>query len=405
MCISDTGTLPCLLPCFHGLGRLLCRAMDLCHGVQALGLEKKVRAAEMSVLNRYGVMADLSALKEEQLDQALKGRVPVKMAPDMTFASWCDQLLGQNVRVPVARFEDPVPGKTKLSKLAVARDLSKSFKARDRQLQAALNEAENRVDQLKAEIKTLKQGSARAEPVTPVSRISESLRFWYCTTSDALQKILDETKEVEGHICSYQGQLNRDYRKRLFEVVLLALSDLESIGFSINAHMHDNSKKEPVSPPLILHRGQVPDADEVDVKRFDFVINDIQIDGFEEARQSLSLWQPQPTADPARRFNCHVQVTASQQLDLDEEELSHLSYFMHKLFESIARSGDSKKRGSLIEKLVLCQLLSFTAPCMQSRSQQGLRPIVSEDRTASSDVPAGVIVDHLLQVLRGSIWR
>ena len=132
-----------------------------------------------------------------------------------------------------------------------------------------------------------------------------------------MQKILDDTKEIEGHIFSHQGQLNRDCRKRLFEVVLLALNDLQSIGFSSNAQMHDNSKKEPVSLPLILHRGQGPDAGEVDVKRFDFVINDIQIDGFEEARQSLCLWQPQPTSDPARRFNCHVQVTASQQLDLD----------------------------------------------------------------------------------------
>ena len=93
-----------------------------------MGLEKKVRTAEMSVLNRYGVMADLPALKEKQLDHAIKGRVPVKMALDMTFASWCDQLLGQNVRVPVSRFDDPVPGKTKLSKLAVARDLAKSFR-------------------------------------------------------------------------------------------------------------------------------------------------------------------------------------------------------------------------------------------------------------------------------------
>lgn len=370
-----------------------------------MGLEKKVRAAEMSVLNRYGVMADLSDLEEEALDQAIKGCVPVRMAQDMTFASWCDQLLGQNIRVPIARFEGPVPGQTRLSNLAVARDLAKSFKARDRQLQAALKGAENQIEQLKAELKALKQGSARAESVEPVSRVSENLRTWYCTTSASLQKILDDIKEIEGPIFGHQGLSNRDYRKQLFEVVLYALNDLECIGFSINAHMHDNSNEAPVSPSLLMHRGQVPDSDEIDVRCFDFVINDIQIDVFGDASKNFLVRQPQPTVDPARRFDCHVQVIASQQLGLNEGELSHLSYFMHKLFESIARSGDFKKRGSLIEKLILCQLLSFTAPCMPGGSKHHLRSIVSEDRSAPTDVPAGVVVDHLFQMLRGSNWR
>ena len=370
-----------------------------------MGLEKKVRAAEISVFNRYGVMADLSTLEEEALDQAIKGRVPVKLAQDMTFASWCYQLLGQNIRVPVARFDRAVPGQTRLSNLAVARDLAKSLKARDRQLQTALKEAENQVDQLKAELNALKQGSALAESAVPVSKISESLRTWYCTTSASLQKVLDDIKEIEGPFFGQQGLSNRDYRKQLFEAVLYALNNLECIGFSINVHLHDNSNEEPVSPSLLMHRSPVSNIDRFDVNYFDFVINDIQVDVFEEVSENFFGWQPQPTVDPERRFQCHVEVIASQQLVLAEGELSHLSYFMHKLFESLSRSGDFKKRGSLIEKLVLCQLLSFTAPCMPGRSKYQLRSLDSAGRSAPTDVPAGVIVDHLFRMLRGSIWR
>lgn len=375
------------------------------HGVQTLGLEKKVRAAQLSVLNRYGVMADFSALDEVELDQALKGSVPVKVAQDMTFASWCDQLLGQGARVPVARFDGPVPGQTKLSNLAVGRDLAKSLKARDRQLQSAIKASETQVDQLRAELKALRQGSVHEEPIAPVSRISERLCNWYYETAAPLQKILEGIKEVEGHIFAYQGPSNRDYRKQLFEIVLYALSSLECIGFSIDVEMHDNSNESPVSPSVLMCRSQVPDADGFDVKYFDFVIDDIQIDVLEEISELSCVWQPQPVVDPARRFECHVKVIASPQLDLIEGELSHLSYFMHKLFEAIARSGDFKKRGSLIEKLILCQLLCCTAPCMLNRSPQQLSPIVSDSQSTAADVPAGVIVSHLLQILRGSIWQ
>lgn len=368
--------------------------------MQTLGLEKKARGAQLSVLSRYGVMADFSALEEAELDQALKGSVPVKMAQNMTFASWCNQLLGRNIRVPVARFDGHVPGQTRLSNLSVGRDLAKNLKARDRELQSAISAAETQVDQLKAELKALRQGSAHAEPV---SRISERLCNWYYTISVPLQKILEDIKEIEGPIFGHQGLSNRDYRKQLFEVVLHALNNLECIGFSINVEMHDNSNKEPVSPSVLMHRSQVPDADGFDVKCFDFVIDDIQIDVFEEVSECFGSWQPQSAINADRRFNCHVKVIASQQLGLSEGELPHLSYFMHKLFEAIVRSGDSKPRGTLVEKVILCQLLSCTAPCMPATSQQ-LRPVFSDDFNSDSNIPAGVIVDHLFQILHGSIW-
>ncbi|WP_199520607.1 hypothetical protein [Pseudomonas lactis] len=102
-----------------------------------MGLEKKAKAAQLSVLSKYGVLADFYALEDAELDRALKGGIPAAVAQDLTFATWCDQLLGQGTRVPVARFDGSIAGQTRLTNLAAGHELVKSLKARDRQLQTS----------------------------------------------------------------------------------------------------------------------------------------------------------------------------------------------------------------------------------------------------------------------------
>ena len=52
-----------------------------------MGLEKKAKAAQLSVLSKYGVLADFSALEDAELDRALKGGIPAAAAQDLTFAT------------------------------------------------------------------------------------------------------------------------------------------------------------------------------------------------------------------------------------------------------------------------------------------------------------------------------
>ena len=107
-----------------------------------MGSESKAKAAQLSVLSKYGVLADFTDVEEVALDRALKGRLSASASKELTFAHWRDQLLGPGVRLPVARFANPVPGQIRLGKLAIGQDFAASLKSRDRQLQARLKASE-----------------------------------------------------------------------------------------------------------------------------------------------------------------------------------------------------------------------------------------------------------------------
>lgn len=128
-----------------------------------MGVEKKAKAAQLSVLSKYGVLADFSGLEEVQLDRILKGGVSVASAQQMTFASWCDRLLGTGVRVPVARFDEAVAGQTHFSRLVEVQDLARSFKARERQLQAETKAAREESAKLREELQGLLPPTAAAD--------------------------------------------------------------------------------------------------------------------------------------------------------------------------------------------------------------------------------------------------
>lgn len=204
------------------------------HGVQSLELKQKVRAAQLSVLSKYGVLADFSALEETQLDSALRGTIPAGTAQDMTFASWCDQLLGQGIRLPVARFDESVAGQTRISNLAAGSELAKSIKSRERQLLTVIKAAQQEL----ADLKQLQRYGASAEQEPGFAR---ALHHWYRETTAPLHRILWEIKEIEGAIFDYPGQLNRNYRQQIVEVILTALNSLESFGIWTDVVLRDGS--------------------------------------------------------------------------------------------------------------------------------------------------------------------
>lgn len=376
-----------------------------------MGLERKAKAAQLSVLSKYGVLADFSALDDTELDRALKGGITLAAAQNMTFATWCDQLLGQGKRVPVARFDGPIAGQTRLSNLAAGHELVKSLKARDKQLQTSLRAAQSEIVRLQSELQVRRQTRAHAAFVEPESEIVQQLRDWYNRTTPPLHRILWEIKEIEGAIFEHQGQLNRDYRKQLVEIILNALADLEHIGFLIDVELRDASSREPLVPSVVLHRSQRLEGEECEREGFVFAIDGVQPDVLEAASEFLWPGRTLPSINNQIRFDCHVSVTLNQRLVMGEDEMFHLSCFVHKLFEAMVRSGDHRPRGTLREKVILCLLLSCTAPCMPVRSQRqelprlqdifyrGYSPHAAHDLNTDSNASAGKIVEYLFRIL------
>jgi hypothetical protein len=382
-----------------------------------VGLEKKAKAAQLSVLKKYGVLADFSDLEEVTLDRMLKGRLAAAIAQELTFANWCEQVLGQGRRVPIARFDHQVAGQTRLGNLAVLRDLAGSLKAHDRKAQTQLKASEQEVARLKAELNALRQSKTRTAVFAPLSDTAEALQYWYYETTAPLHRILWEIKEIEGGIFDNQGQFNRDYRQQLVEIILCALSSLESLGFCVEAELRDASPKEPVFPTVVLHRSHSTEGADFGVEGFAFEVKDIQPDVLVAASERLFLRRDLPEIDKRHRFNCHVKVSVSPRLAHSEDELFHLSCFIYKLFEAMARSGDSRPRGTLREKVILCLILSSTAPCMPARLKglemlrlqdtfyKGHEPIAWDSSKADADVSAGKIVEHFFRTLHANVSR
>ncbi|MDD2058753.1 hypothetical protein N5D52_08555 [Pseudomonas sp. GD03860] len=381
-----------------------------------MSAENKARAAQLSVLNKYGVLADFSALQEAQLDRALKGPVSSKAAQGMTFAKWCDQLLGQGARVPVASFV-ATPGQTQLSRLSATADLAKSLKAQEKQHRTTVKGYQQQIEQLQAELEALRgEQASAAMPVQPWSReLPAQLSFWYFETCEHLHEILWDIHEVEGAFFEHQGQFNRDYRRRIGEIIGQALSHLDMLGFTLDVQLQEvpgKADKRPAPAPIELYRSQPREDDDQGQQRFEFVVQGVQADVIEAAGNYLHPERARLQIEKHSRFSCRVDVAISRAHALAEDDVFHLSCYMHKLFEAMARAGDKRPRGSLREKVILCLLLSRTAPCTTARhpragalprlqgtfyrgipAPQAIRP------GAESDVSPGKIVEHLLHLM------
>jgi len=373
-----------------------------------LGLEKKARAVQLSVLSKYGVLADFSALSETVLDSALQGAVSVKAAQNMTFAAWRDQLLGPGASLPVARIDYAVKGQTKLNKLMPGHDLAKALKARDRQQQALIKASQEEIRLLKEQMNALSRQHNEAGLPEPVPHAASNLRGWYASTTVPLNAILLDIKEIDGEFFEYQGSSNKDYRKLMFEAVFCALNDLEQCGFTIEVKASDGSSNPPVAPSVTLYQSRLQAPDDYRAHAFECEIQGIQLDTLEVESDIPGLWQKLPKNDHDRRFNCHVTVAPHERLGVDEDDLRHLSFFVHKLFEALARSSDKRPRGALQEKVIICLLLSRTAPCMQARTRASVSTALIRDFALSpydrsnkgTDISAGAVIHHLFQILK-----
>lgn len=386
-------------------------------GRAGVGLANKAKAVQLSVLRKYGVLADFSGLDEVGLDRALKGRVSASVSMDLTFANWCDQLLGLGQRVPVARFDHQVAGQIRLDKLVVGQDLAASLKVHDRQLQARLKASEQEVMRLQDQLQALRQTRDHAALMEPESVAAQRLKSWYHDTTDPLHNILWEIKEIDGRIFDHQGHINRDYRQQLVEIILRALNGLARFGLYVEAELRDASPKEPVLPSVMLHHNPPDRGEEHLLEHFDFVVKGVQPDVLRAASEFLFLGQALPEMDKQHRFDCHVKVSYRDGLELDREELFHLSCFLQKLFEALARSNDGRPRGALRETVILCLLLSWTAPCMPMRIQRaqvlslqdtfyrGHKPFTTDTSNPDRDVSAGKIIEHLFHTLHALVMR
>ncbi|MGV8863179.1 MAG: hypothetical protein ACOH2T_18690 [Pseudomonas sp.] len=380
-----------------------------------MSLEKKAKAAQLSVLSKYGVLADFSALEDAALDRALKGGVGKAIAQDLTFASWCDQLLGPGERLPVARFDGPVAGQTKLTKLAAGHDLVQSLKTRERQLQTSLKAAQSEIARLRSEVQAFQKTRAGSGVIDPISDIAQQLRSWYHRITPPLHRVVWDINEVEGAIFENQGPLNRDYRKQLVEIILNGLADLEYCGFSIDVELRSASSKEPIAPSVVLHRSRSCDSDEYGLGAFEFVVEGVQPDALNTISEPLWQERESQSINENIRYNCHVKVAHHQRLDIDEAEIFHLSCFMHKLFEAMARSSDRRSRGTLREHVILCLLLSCTAPCMPAATGRQDLPQLQDTfygghtpparRDGGPNASAGKVVEHLFQILHAQTRR
>ena len=164
-------------------------------------------------------------------------------------------------------------------------------------------------------------------------------------------------------------------------------------------------------PSVVLHRSQRLEGEECEREGFVFAIDGVQPDVLEAASEFLWPGRTLPSINNQIRFDCHVSVTLNQRLVMGEDEMFHLSCFVHKLFEAMVRSGDHRPRGTLREKVILCLLLSCTAPCMPVRSQRqelprlqdtfyrGYSPHAAHDLNTDSNASAGKIVEYLFRIL------
>lgn len=377
--------------------------------------EKQIRAAQLAILARYNLVADCSELDETVLERIIKGLPSLTDEDDLTFASWCDQVIGKGIRLPIARFEYHVAGQTRLSSLTDGYDLAQGILGREKEQQASVRTYRREIKRLEAELAV--KSSTVESSTTPESIVADDfsrcLRDWYGEASASLRHILWGTKEVDGVFFNHQGLTNRDYRSHLIDVILPTLNRLEGLGFGVKVELHDVSNELLAVKSIIIYESQATTFDEYSRESFAFVVEDVQADILDIAESCLlDPTRLAPTASESRpKLNCQVNVSMGAGHPAGEDEFFHLSCFLQKLFSALAKSSDHVARGILREKVLLCLLLSWTAPCMPARERmehrwlseifdRNLPPHYTAKPRADSDLSAGQIVDHLFSVMR-----
>jgi hypothetical protein len=373
-----------------------------------MDIQKQVRAAQLAILTKYNLLADCSGLDESALKRIIKGMSAPGDKDDPTFASWCDQVLGKGVRLPIARFDYDIPGQTKISSLADGYELAQGVLDGKKEYQASLKAYRQAIRQLEADRAV--ESPAVANSVLP-DAFSRSLRDWYGRAVVPLRTILWEIKEVEGEFFNHQGAANRDYRACLIDAILPALRDLEGLGFNVDVQLHEVSRPNSVPQHIVIFDSRFPAFDGYSHDSFTFVVENVQPDLLEIADQySGPARLNMPVNEVGTKFNCHVSVSAENVPHCNDDERFHLSCFLQKIFSALAKSSDSVARGILREKVLLCLLLSWTAPCMPAREQMKnillsdifhklSKPTQAARLNTTPDIPAGQIADHLFFLL------
>lgn len=377
--------------------------------------EKQIRAAQLAILARYNLLADCSELDETVLERIIKRLPNLADEDDPTFASWCDQVIGKGIRLPIARFENHVAGQTRLSSLTDGYDLAQGILGREKEQQTSVRTYRREIKRLEAElaVKSLTVKSPPTPEPIVADEFSRCLRDWYGEASASLRHVLWGIKEVEGAFFSHQGLTNRDYRSHLIDVILPTLNRLDGLGLGVKVELHEVSHERLAAKNIIIYESQATTFDEYGGESFAFVVEDVQADILDIAEScSLGPTRLEPTATESRpKLNCQVNVSMAAGHPASADEFFHLSCFLQKLFSALAKSSDHVARGILREKVLLCLLLSWTAPCMPARERmehkwlseifyRNLPPHYTAKPLEAPDLSAGQIVDHLFSVMR-----
>lgn len=336
-----------------------------------------IRHAQLEIFNRYQILIDCSKLEESVLKRILEKHTSIGDLSNLTFAHWCDQVLGEGIRVPVARFDPYVSGQTRLS------NPSQVYHSLHFQSQSQ-----------------------------PQGEFLQEHRHWYRGVRSFLLAALGEVKDVEGHIFNYQGASNRDYRSYLSSHVLQALVGLSELGLNSVVELEEirsDSKRarEPV-PKIIFYQSRFSRPHSFDYPIINFSISEMPFDILTLVQGTNDVEEP---SDPTLKFRCHVEVYS--EAETNRVETFHLSCFLHKLFLALAKSADHVARGILREKLILASLLTWTAPCMATRERaHGYKSmhIATEnlhlgrftEAIQNCDASAGAIIAHLSSLLEKS---
>lgn len=341
-------------------------------------LEEKTEAAQLAVLKKYGVLADFSELEAAEIDLVLKLRVSKADARYLTLAQWCDQLIGPDYRVPVARFV-AVPGQTQVSNLCIGTALGTYFAELEREHKREVQNCEAEIHRLRTELAALEKKHEkeeqswrndfqriheelaqykRAGEATPCATVldeSSGLNDVYFGMITRLQQTLGGVVDFNGS--NYSGPYNKHCRDKLFEILAFAFKHFESLGLSFRVAVFESSS-------LYREASRICYQSEPD-ERYDYhhamvlVIKDMPYEVFASPDQSNRV--------EGIRYDFHVDVAIDSAMELSFDDVQHLGKILHRLYEAIKRSGDNRPRGALREQIVLCLLLLITAPCMMPR--------------------------------------
>lgn len=306
---------------------------------------------QLKILKRFDVLVDCSDLSETVLGKLLK-RLPLPIGDNLTFASWCDQVFGSGVRPLIVYQHDEVSGQTRMTTLTLG--LADQLRRQDRSLKAL----QKKLDQtLPAQQEPVITGLPASAPDVETEE-SWRWRSFYSSGRDGLHRLIGTVEGIERvHIFDYQGATNRTYRIELLKLVKNTLTQLKQMGIGVTATF----------PPLQFG------AFAVDTKVFygnpaearDHLIRSFSVDEMptdilylpEDGCQGASAEETPKNAS----FMVELHILDNAKFS-DDAAMQHLSFYLQKIFQALAKSADHVPRGVLREMLLLGVMLSMTAP-------------------------------------------